>query len=222
MKDDKSDFSSQLVVGVEQAAKWLQQGGLLAYPTESVWGIGCDPFNHTAVQTLLTLKSRPIEKGVIVITDDICRIEPFMKVLTAKQRQQLASTWQPNSCTNGSSLSQHEQQAHTWLLPIPDDLPIAIPTWITGKHTNVAVRVIAHPLIQQLCRQMISPNNPYGFIVSTSCNPTSKPPAIDLEQAVAYFSNNELANHICYLQGETLGYILPSQIGDISTGKIIR
>ncbi|WP_230657065.1 L-threonylcarbamoyladenylate synthase [Psychrobacter sp. I-STPA10] len=217
------DFAKYLITKPNQAAVWLQQGGLLAYPTESVWGIGCDPFNQAAVQTLLTLKSRPIEKGLIVITDKICRIKPLISVLTTKQQQQLASTWQPIPHTSGSSLSIYQrQQAHTWLLPIPDDLSISIPTWITGNHSSVAVRVITHPLIQQLCEQMVSATNPYGIIVSTSCNPTGKPPASSLQQAISYFADTDLANHIRYLQGDTLGYTLPSQIGDINTGKMIR
>ena len=60
---------------VKQAAEWLQAGKLLAYPTESVWGIGCDPFNELAVQQLLAIKQRPIDKGMIVVTDRAVRIE---------------------------------------------------------------------------------------------------------------------------------------------------
>jgi len=99
---------------------------------------------------------------------------------------------------------------------------VPIPSWITGAHDSVAVRVIAHPLIQQLCAQVVSVSNPYGFIVSTSCNPSGQPPALSLAQAQGYFINSEFAQQVAYLQGDTLGYELPSQIHDALTGQVIR
>ncbi|MGM8898213.1 MULTISPECIES: Sua5/YciO/YrdC/YwlC family protein [unclassified Psychrobacter] len=204
---------------VIQAADWLKEGKLLAYPTESVWGIGCDPFNQMAVQQLLAMKQRPIHKGMIVVTDDVHRIAPLLDDLNDSQRQTVLESWRmhPEAIL---------KQAHTWLLPLSKQITVPIPSWITGEHDSVAVRIIAHPLVQQLCTQMVSPDNPYGFIVSTSCNPSGKPPALTLIQAQAYFLNdNEHSNldrQVHYLTGDTLGYKLPSQIGDALTGKIIR
>ncbi len=200
---------------ITQAAQWLSQGHLLAYPTESVWGIGCDPFNQRAVETLLILKQRPIDKGMIVVTDSAERLEPLLEPLSINQRQRIMDSWSiaPNA--------QHKQ-AHTWLLPLPKSLSVPIPTWITGAHHSVAVRVISHPLIQQLCAHMLSADNPYGFIVSTSCNLSGQPPALSLTQAQTYFENNKCAEPIGYLQGETLGYQLPSQIHDALSGQVLR
>lgn len=208
---------------VRQAATWLSQGQLLAYPTESVWGLGCDPFNQAAVMRLLTIKQRPMDKGMIVVTDSAERLLPLLAHLTPHQRHSILDSWTiaPDSA---------HKQAHTWLLPLPQALNIPIPTWITGAHHSVAVRVIAHPLIQKLCAQMLSTHNPYGFIVSTSCNPSGQPPALSLQQAQAYFMNNNInkdssnapAEAVVYLQGETLGYQLPSQIHDALTAKVIR
>lgn len=208
---------------VVQAAHWLNQGQLLAYPTESVWGIGCDPFDESAVQQLLTIKQRPQHKGMIVVTDSIERITPLLAPLSPEQRQTVLASWQ-------ASGDVFVQQAHTWLLPIPDSLTIPIPEWITGAHQSVAVRVIAHPLIQKLCAQLVSAKNPYGFLVSTSCNPSGQPPALTLAEAKSYFlagsvnshSNNQPSQRVGYLRGRTLGYQLPSQIGDALSGYIIR
>lgn len=200
---------------VTQAAQWLIAGKLLAYPTESVWGIGCDAFNEEAVQQLLTIKQRPIHKGMIVVTDSAARIAPLLESLSAEQHQAILESWHisPNIVS---------QQAHTWLLPLPEQLEISIPAWITGAHNSVAVRVIAQPLIQQLCAQVVSVSNPYGFIVSTSCNPSGQSPALSLEQAQAYFMNSKFAQRVAYLQGDTLGYELPSQIHDALTGQLLR
>jgi len=204
---------------VIQAADWLKEGQLLAYPTESVWGIGCDPFNQMAVEPLLAIKQRPVHKGMIVVTDDVYRIAPLLDDLNDSQRQTILESW----CMHPEAISK---QAHTWLLPLSKQLTIPIPSWITGDHNSVAVRIIAHPLVQQLCMQMVSPDNPYGFVVSTSCNPSGKPPALTLNQAQAYFldkdEHSNLEKQVYYLTGDTLGYKLPSQIGDALTGKIIR
>lgn len=202
---------------VLQAAAWLNDGHLLAYPTESVWGIGCDPFNQNAVQDLLAIKQRPIEKGLIVVTDSISRIEPFLTALTNDQREQVIHSWQLNSDTN---LSQN--QAKTWLLPIPKILNPQIPDWVTGSHQSLAIRVINHPKIQKLCAALVSDTNPFGFLVSTSCNPTGQPPALNLDDALSYFDHPNTAQNIHYLAGNTLGYQLPSQIRDAITGKLIR
>lgn len=200
---------------VIEAAHWLQQGQLLAYPTESVWGIGCDPFNQQAVEQLLAIKQRPIEKGMIVVTDSVSRLKMLLNSLNEDQRQQVLVSWR-----NDTDSDVNSKQAHTWLLPLSENLPVSIPAWITGAHNSVAVRVIDHPLVQQLCRQVVSVHNPYGFVVSTSCNPSGQPPALTLSQAQAYFSNSN--EQVGYLKGETLGYQLPSQISDALTGQVIR
>ena len=208
------------------AAAWIRSGRLLAYPTESVWGIGCDPFNQEAVQQLLDIKARPIEKGMIVVTDCAARIAPLLSTLSTVQRQRVLASWQHN-------VQKDDLQAHTWLLPLPQ--PSAqthtIPAWITGIHHSVAVRVIAHPLVQQLCAELVSDRNPYGLLVSTSCNPSSQPPAQSLVDAQAYFTtsdadrssvSNVLDTSVGYLVGDTLAYQMPSQIRDALTGQIIR
>ncbi|PKG84828.1 tRNA threonylcarbamoyladenosine biosynthesis protein RimN [Psychrobacter sp. Sarcosine-02u-2] len=200
---------------VIEAAHWLQQGQLLAYPTESVWGIGCDPFNQQAVEQLLAIKQRPLEKGMIVVTDSVSRLKMLLNSLNEDQRQQVLVSWR-----NDTDSDVNSKQAHTWLLPLSENLPVSIPAWITGAHHSVAVRVIDHPLVQQLCRQVVSVHNPYGFVVSTSCNPSGQPPALTLSQAQAYFSNSD--EQVGYLKGETLGYQLPSQISDARTGQVIR
>ena len=209
----------------EQAANWLKQGQLLAYPTESVWGIGCDAYNQAAVEQILAIKNRPSEKGMIVVTDSIERIKPLLQQLPQQRQQQIIASWSQQA---SDEIATHNTQAHTWLLPLKeaqfkgqiklDNKGIAeVPYWITGKHDSIAIRVIAHPLIAQLCEQIVSSTNPYGLIVSTSCNPSGETPAKSFEQAYAYFGQD-----IAYLQGETLGYILPSQISDALSGQVIR
>ena len=226
-----SQISSVTTDSISQAATWVQAGRLLAYPTESVWGIGCDPFNELAVRQLLAIKQRPIDKGMIVVTDSAERIMPLLETLNDNQRQAILNSWDMSSHTT-------VEQAHTWLLQLtlPSSLSklsqpsntsklsdtLIIPTVITGAHNSVAVRVIAHPLIQQLCAQLVSAHNPYGLLVSTSCNPSGHTPALSLAQAQAYFATGTDVERVTYLSGHTLGYQLPSQIHDALTGQLIR
>jgi L-threonylcarbamoyladenylate synthase len=172
---------------------------------------------------------------MIVVTDSASRLTALLDYLSDEQRQLVLDSWR-----NDSNSDADTKQAHTWLLPLAPNLPVAIPAWITGAHNSVAVRVIDHPLVQQLCQQMVSVHNPYGFVVSTSCNPSGQPPALTLADAQSYFlNNNNVANisphlytndsaningneQVGYLKGETLGYLLPSQISDALTGQVIR
>ena len=89
---------------IRQAVRVLQSGGIIAYPTEAVWGLGCDPFNEEAVRRLLTIKRRPEFKGLILAAASRAQIAPLESPLNVQQREQLDATWPgPN----------------TWLLPDP-------------------------------------------------------------------------------------------------------
>lgn len=181
-----------------QAVNSLRRGKILAYPTEAVWGLGCDPYQHDAFLQLLKLKQRPIEKGVILLAGDISQIEFLLKPLSKQRYQEVIQSWTKTTL---------EQQATTWLLPTCS----RIPSWITGQYTQVAVRVSQHPLCQQLCQDMGS------FIVSTSANIAQAPPAMTAEQVYQYF-----ANHVDYIQGELGHSQQPSRIIDAITGQILR
>ena len=147
---------------LDAVQQFLQAGNLLAYPTEAVWGIGCDPFNETAVKQILAIKQRPIEKGMIVITGDIAHIQPFLQPLPQQVVDSIAASWQSS-----------DAQATTWLLPIPATLQGKIPEWVTGGRDSLAIGVIS----------------PFGFLVSTSCNLSGLTPATDFAAAYHYFGD---------------------------------
>ncbi|WP_023270992.1 L-threonylcarbamoyladenylate synthase [Acinetobacter gyllenbergii] len=183
---------------ISEAAHFLKQGQVLAYPTEAVWGLGCDPFNEQAFQQILELKHRPIEKGVILLAGHLQQVEHLLQDLDTTIRQQVIATW---------SNRLETERATTWLLPADQ----SIPTWIKGQHPLVAVRVTTHPLCMALCQQF------GGFIVSTSANPAGLAPAQRLEDAQAYFGNN-----LNYLQGDLGLSREPSRILNALTGEVVR
>lgn len=203
MPSSKHCIASNIVTDdTHQASLWLQQGKILAYPTESVWGLGCDPFNQSAVLRLLALKDRPIHKGLIVLTASDKHIGAFLDNLPNSQIDKILTSW------------QDRLQATTWLFGLPARLPVTIPSWLTGSHQSLAIRCVAHSQIAQICQNM---DNPYKFLVSTSCNPNGKAPADSLHTAFDYFGDK-----VCYFVGQTLGFDKPSQIKDTTTGQIIR
>lgn len=176
------------------AARALKAGETLAYPTEALWGLGCDPANEAAMKRLLVLKRRPVEKGVILIAGNLEQVAHLLATLPAAVRQRAEALW-PGFVT--------------CLLP---DLADQVPAWIRGKHTSVAVRVSRHPSVVALCAAFGGP------IVSTSCNPAGRPPARTRLEARRYF--NESVKH--FMAGTTLQLAGPSPIIDLETGRYIR
>lgn len=187
----------QNIVSLEQAVHLLKQGEVLAYPTEAVWGLGCDPYNENAFTKILQLKQRPIEKGVILLASDIQQVDFLFQSLPKSRYQEIIQSW---------SVATH-QQATTWLFPITTH----IPQWIVGQHSKVAVRVTQHPLSQALCQSFAN------FIVSTSANPSGLSPATTLTQAQHYFKDD-----VFYVDGRLGQQSKPSRIIDAETGIILR
>lgn len=182
---------------LDQAVDYLMQGEVIGYPTEAVWGLGCDPFQQDAFAKILTLKKRPIEKGVILLSDCIERIEPLLVLLDPIIRDQVIDSWQQKTT---------QQRATTWLLPVTS----AIPHWIYGDHNRVAIRVTQHPLCQQLCQRFDQ------MIVSTSANPAGAAPAKTLQETQLYFPD------LALLAGQLGDSPEPSRILDAVTGQVIR
>ncbi len=179
---------------LQKALEVLQAGGVIAYPTESVWGLGCDPFNPLAVEKILRLKHRPVDKGLIVVAAGIEQIESLVRPLSSEQQALLKSTWPGPT---------------TWLLPDPDQ---CFPGWIRGNFSSVAVRISAHPLVHKLCVGFGGP------LVSTSANPALLPPARTRLRVVRWFGR-----HVDYVLPGRLGSNdKPSTIRDLQSGRIIR
>ena len=187
-----------ITTSVVEAAQTLKQGKVLAYPTEAVWGLGCDPFNEQAFNEILRLKQRPIEKGVILLAGQISQVEHLLKGIDPTIREKIIQSWTQRA---------NNERATTWLLPADDH----IPQWIKGDHPQVAVRVTNHPLCIALCNAF------NGFIVSTSANPAGLEPARSLQDANQYFGAQ-----LDYLNGDLGLSREPSKIIDASTGTVIR
>lgn len=180
---------------VPGAAALLARGGVIAYPTEGVWGLGCDPFDRAAVLRLLDIKQRAVDKGVILIAGAVSQLEPIVDW-----------TALPHACRDAVTASW--PGPNTWVVPVRKD----VPHWITGAHASVAVRVSAHPQIVALCAAF------GGALVSTSAN-LSGEAAVTTRAALDV---RLLAQLDCVLAGETGGRASPSTIRDARSGELLR
>lgn len=139
-------------------------GGVLAYPTEAVFGLGCDPANPFAVAHLLELKQRDWRKGLILVAAERTQLTPWVD-LDEDAWTQLSAQW---------------PGPRTWVVPARSGTP----DWITGGRDEIAVRISAHPTVHALCRQCNS------ALVSTSANPNGRQPARTTLMVRRYFDNH--------------------------------
>jgi len=175
------------------AARVLHNGGVIACPTEAVWGLSCDPFNSAAVERLLWLKQRPVSKGLILLAASEAQIEFLLHDLPAAQRARLRDSW---------------PGPETFLLPQRG----RVPPWVSGEHASVAARVTDHPGMAALCAAFGGP------VISTSANPGGLPPARTGLRVRCYFGAQ-----VDYLfPGKLGGLERPSVIRDLRSGEIIR
>jgi len=174
------------------AARWVESGGIIAYPTEAVFGLGCDPLNPDAVHRLLDLKRRPAHKGLILIAADVSQLLPFVELLPDALMRPVLASW-PGPVT--------------WLFPTRPDTP----DWLIGSHDTLAVRVTAHALAASLCRRC-------GPLVSTSANQAGSHPArTPLEVRLRLPEPPDLILHAPLGDADR-----PSRILDARTGRAIR
>ncbi|GAB7562142.1 L-threonylcarbamoyladenylate synthase [Methylobacillus methanolivorans] len=171
---------------------FLRSGGVIAYPTESCFGLGCDPTNPHALKRLLRIKGRPQRKGLIVITDRFAHLQALIAPTTPEQKQRMFERW---------------PGPHTWLVPASKRCPALL----RGKHTSLAVRVTANPFAANLCR------NAGMALVSTSANHNGRVPAKTTRECLRLFGSR-----VKVLPGRTGGASKPSTIQDLLTGTILR
>jgi len=180
-------------LAIRRAAALVRAGGVIAYPTEAVWGLGCDPLDAGAVARILALKQRQAEEGLILIAADMAQLEPWIEPVSYEIEARVSTTW-PGPVT--------------WVFPAQPWVPF----WVHGGRDLLAVRVTAHAQSAALCRAVGYP------IVSTSANRPGHPPARTGAQVRRW-----LADDVdLILGGATGGRARPSEIRDAITGRVFR
>ena len=177
---------------LQQIKQVLESGGIIAYPTEAVWGLGCDPWCEAAVLRLLKLKQRSTDKGLILVAAAFEQLDFLLHDLPLVGLQRMQA---------GRS------EFCTWLVPHKNRVPL----WISGAHDTVAVRVSRHDIVQSLCQTC-------GVLVSTSANLAGQEPARTQRQVEHYFP----VGLQFIVAGQVQTNLNPSSIYDAMSGALIR
>jgi L-threonylcarbamoyladenylate synthase len=178
---------------IEAAAALLRAGGVLAYPTEGVYGLGCDPDNREAFERIFAMKRRAPEQGVLLIAADSEQIRDWVGDASEAALDRAREAW---------------PGAHTFIFP----RSLRVPEWVAGGHAGIALRVTAHPPSAALCRAFGGP------IVSTSANRHGEAPARSAADIRAIFGDEPDG----VLDAPLGGLDKPTPITDAVSGAIIR
>ncbi|TVQ48699.1 MAG: Sua5/YciO/YrdC/YwlC family protein [Gammaproteobacteria bacterium] len=175
------------------AARVLRDGGVIAHPTEGVYGLACDPFDAGAVERILRLKGRAFDAGFIVLAESVDTLQALCVPLPADRWAEITASW-PGPLT--------------WIVPAAP----WVPPWITGGRDTLAARITAFAPAAALCRLA------GGLLVSTSANPSGKPPARSALRTRVYFRSGLDG----LLGGPTGGLARPTPIRDAVSGRWLR
>jgi L-threonylcarbamoyladenylate synthase len=175
---------------LQQAVISLKAGGVIAYPTEGVWGLGCIWTDETAIKEILRLKQRPLEKGMIILCSQLADIEAYLLPLSVEHIEKI---------------EQDSPHPVTWILPCKSSVPASV----RGQHSSIAVRFSRHLQVQALCAKV-------GPIISTSANPTGLAAAMTALEVRHYFQDQ--LSYI--FPGELSGFSKPSEIRTLDGRKV--
>ena len=178
---------------IREAVRRIASGGIIAYPTETLYGLGCDPFNGLAVLRLLALKQRGIEQGLILVASHFRQVASLLTAMPPAARKRVMHPG---------------RQPVTWVLPcLPE-----IPYWVRGCHDSIAVRITTHPVAAGLCDRWGGP------LVSTSANIHGRRPATGpLSVHKAFHDQLDYVLH-----DPAIAANRPSEIRDGISGAILR
>lgn len=181
-------------MNISEIADRLRQQQVVAYPTEAVFGLGCNPHRESAVRKLLELKQRSVDKGLILVAPSLVYLLPFIDVSKINQKQY-------------DCLADQYERPTTWLVPAKKDTP----TWLTGKFESIAVRLCRHPAVVELCHLT-------NFaLTSTSANLSGQEPCKTADEVRSQFGENFPVLDDVVGEAEK-----PSEIRDLFTGQIFR
>jgi L-threonylcarbamoyladenylate synthase len=175
------------------AARIVLAGGVVAYPTEAVYGLGCLPDDGDAVARILRIKRRSWRKGLLLIAAEASALERYVFIDRSPFAAEILASW---------------PGPYTWILPAR----AGVPDWITGGRPSVGVRVTAHTIAADFARRT------GGALVSTSANVSRRPPArsaLEVRRALGTQVDFVLA-------GDVGGETKPTLIRDGMTGRVVR
>lgn len=145
---------------IRHAAHIIRHGGIIAYPTDTVYGLGCDPYNADAVEKINLIKQRPLNKYFILLASDIKQVQPLLHTTKAQQK-----------------LITQSDEPTSWIVNASPNAP----EWLTNKSHTITIRISHSPTVQKLCSALGHP------IISTSANISGRRPAKNALELYQFF-----------------------------------
>ena len=161
--DDPSSHTAALVM----AASVIRNGGVVAIPTDTLYGLAADPFSPAAISRLFSVKGRSAERAVALVASDISQVIAQLGELSPVARR-LASKYWPGPLT----------------LLVPR--PASIPADLTGGGDQVGVRVPDHPVTRELCKRC------GHLLTATSANISGEPASDDPDEVARAFATSDV------------------------------
>ena len=198
---------------LQQALQVLRSGGIIVYPTDTVWGIGCDATNVEAVKRIYALKQREDSKSMLVLLDSAAKLNYYVDVPEAAEM--LLGVQNTDRFADGAQTDLQDEATKPMTLIYPNARHLA--QNLIAEDGSIGIRITSEPFSQALCAQLKKP------IVSTSANISGHPSARffhEIEQAIL-----EGADYVCLFRREDETPHQPSTIIKINADnsfKIIR
>ena len=143
----------------------LNNGGVIAFPTDTVWGLGCNPDNQKAVEKIYTLKSRDANKPLILMSSNLEYLIPYVDKLSEEEKI-MAEKFFPGALTIITNKSAKTQN------------------FVTSNLPTVGIRVPNHKVFMELAD--LAPNK---VLATTSANLSTQPSALKKEDVQNYFGD---------------------------------
>ena len=181
-----------IITEVKDVICHLKSGEVIGYPTEAVYGIGCDPWNQSSVEKIAKIKGRKKRQTFLMVASSIDQLTDLIDI--SRLSSQVKSSWPGHT---------------TWLIKAKENVPY----WLQDEQTNkVGVRISNHPLVRELCSEYGKP------IISTSANISGKEEIKNQQEFMKTFSSD--INYL--VDGDLGDYDKASMIIDMETNKKIR
>lgn len=172
-----------LIEHTTQTVSILIQGKTILYPTDTIWGIGCDATNEAAVEKIFDVKNRPKEKSLIILVDSVEMLKSYVMV-TPEMESLLASFELPTTVIYSN--------------------PKGVAENVVNADNTIAIRIVNHAFCRQLIQQFGKP------IVSTSANVSGEKNPSSFEDISARIKDN--VDFIVDKQFDTSVYKFPSKL----------
>ena len=158
--------SMKRIENIEKINEILLNDGVIAYVTDTVWGLGCLPSSEKAVKKIYEIKHREAVKPLILMSDEVYNLFDYLKQPIPKEGQKLIKKYFPGALT------------------VVLDKSSKTPDYMTSNMPTVGIRIPDNEIFAELCRGIEG-----RVLATTSANISGEPPALTYEEAVNYIGD---------------------------------